>query len=139
MAKEVVESQFFRIIHILKGNRTTINFIRVIIYHKMEKKKFCKIITGLAILIAWIILLTGLFVPSVFVWLLLIIITAIFYLSITKRSYRRRKSIQDVVADMDDYMERKAEERLGKAEKQEKSEDEEDRYDFDDDIEIIKK
>jgi len=40
---------------------------------------------------------------------------------------------------MEDYMERKAEERLGKSEEEEKSENEEDEYDFGDDIKVIKK
>lgn len=103
----------------------------------MEKKKSYKLIIGVCIIVVWILVLTGILRVPAFIWLFLIIISIIFYLTFTKTSLTRSKSLNNVIEDMDDYMERKAEEKLG-SDKEEKD-SEEDEYDFDDDIEIIKK
>lgn len=103
----------------------------------MERKKFYKISIVLLIIIFWGLLISGIFRIPVFGWLILTMITFIFYLVITGYTFQRRGSLKNVVNDMENHMERKAEERLGKDEEEKDSEKEE--YDFGDDIEIIKK
>lgn len=103
----------------------------------MQKENYYKIIIGILLIFSWIILLFGVIRVQPFVWILLVIITAIFYLALTRDSYRRKKSMRDVVSDMDDYMERKAEERLGNKDLSDEKNSEE--YNCDDDIKIIKK
>lgn len=105
----------------------------------MEKRKSYKITFGLIILIVWVLLLTGLLMLPAWAWLILAAATVIFYFSSTQRSQKRSRFLGDVIEDMDEYMERRAEERLGKPDEQENSEEEKDEYDFDDDIKIIKK
>lgn len=103
----------------------------------MERKTKLKIFAVLIIL-AWIISISGIIKVPALIWLLLIIVTFLFYLSITKDTFRRKGSLEDVVDDMEEYMERKAEKNLGESEEQETSDEEKEEYDFGDDIEIIK-
>jgi len=105
----------------------------------MEKRKSYKIIIGLIILGVWVLLLTGILRVPAWVWFIYVGITLIFYLTSTKSQIKKSRTIKGTIKDMEDYMERKAEERLGKSEENEKSENEEDEYDFGDDIKVIKK
>lgn len=76
----------------------------------MKKKPKVKL-TGIIILVtAWAILLTGIVKASILIWLILLFITIIFYFAITKRPYTRKRDINVVLNDMDEYMERKAKE-----------------------------
>jgi|GEM_PF-6326277 len=106
----------------------------------MEKKNFCKILLGIIILISWMVLFFGITYIPAFIWILLVIITFVFYIGVSKYTFRRRQSTMDVIRDMEDYMEKKAEEQLGEKVNTESQKDEdEEKYEFDDDIEIIKK
>ncbi len=105
----------------------------------MEKRTSYKIIIGLIILGGWVLLLTGILRVPAWVWFIYVGITLIFYLTSTKSRIKKSRTIKGTIDDMEDYMERKAEERFGKSDDEEKSEEEEEEYDFGDDIEIIKK
>lgn len=101
----------------------------------MEKRKKSLII-GILILILWMILIMGFIRVPAFVWLLLALITFIYYLAVTRYSYRRESSLQNVIEELETHMDKKAEEELGKDEEEEESEEEE--HEFGDDIKIIK-
>lgn len=106
----------------------------------MDRRTQAKLLGGITILVSWIILISGIINAPSFIWLSLIIITFIFYIGSTRHVSKSRKSPNEVIEDMEDYMERKAEERLGEAENDKSSKkQEESEYDFGDDIEIIKK
>lgn len=103
-------------------------------------RRTVKLLGGITILVSWIILISGIINAPSFIWILLLIITFIFYIGSTRHVSKSRKSPNEVIEDMEDYMERKAEERLGKTKNDESSKkQEENEYDFDDDIKIIKK
>ncbi len=107
----------------------------------MEKRTKVYIIAGIIIL-AWMILILGIIEAPAFVWLALVIVSFVFYLSATGYQFRRRGSLEEVMDDMEDYMESKAEETEMKeleGDPSKKTESEEEEYDFGDDIEIIKK
>jgi len=106
----------------------------------MEKEKFYKIVIGIIILICWIILLSGIINLPAFIWFFLIIVTFIFYIGATNYTLRSRKKTEYVVSDMEDYIERRTAESLGKTDDNNSSdEQDENEYDFGDDIKIIKK
>ncbi len=106
----------------------------------MEKTTKLMIITGI-IIFGWAVLITGIIEAPAFVWLIFAIITIIFYIAATGHTFRRRRdSLEDVMDDMETYMERRAESELGEGEKENSSEEQEDEdeYDFGDDIKVIK-
>lgn len=106
----------------------------------MDRRTKVKMIIGLIIVISWIVLISGIIHLPAFIWFLLIIITFIFYIGSTGYKFRRKKSPEDIFEDMEEYMERKTEKRLGKPENSESQEEEDkEEYEFDDDIMIIKK
>jgi len=104
----------------------------------MEKRTSYKIIIGLIIMGGWVLLLTGILRVPAWVWFIYVGITLIFYLTSTKSRIKKSRTVKGTIEDMEDYIDRKAEERYGKNE-EERSEEEEEEYDFGDDIEIIKK
>lgn len=105
----------------------------------MKRKKSYKVLIGIILFIMWIILLSGIIHFPPFIWFLLVIITFVFYIGSTGPLFRGKRSPKDSIEEMEDYMERKAEEQLGKTENEESSEDQdEEEYEFDDDIKIIK-
>ncbi len=106
----------------------------------MSRKKI-KILFGLVILTGWILLFTGLIYVPVWGWIILALITLFFYLNVTELSYGRKKSSEKIFKDMEDYMEKKAEEKFSKKAEvsNEEKENKEEEYDFGEDIEIIKK
>lgn len=103
----------------------------------MNRKQKAKLIVGIIILACWIILISGIIHQPPLIWLLLIVITFIFYVGFSSQTFRRKKTSKDVIEDMEDYMERKAKERLGESENKDSSK--ENKYEVDDDIKIIKK
>lgn len=106
----------------------------------MDRRTKVKVIAGITILVVWIILVSGITRAPAFIWFLLIIITFIFYIGATSSRFKRRKSSKAVMEDMEDYMRRKAEERLGETKNKNSSEEQdEEEYDFEDDIKVIKK
>jgi len=100
-----------------------------------EKIKSKKGILGLIIIITWVLILSGILRIPDSIWLILVIISIISYLAISGRSFRRDRSLDSVIKDMDEYMERKAEEQFSEDEEKEFEEE----YNFEDDIKIIKK
>ncbi len=105
----------------------------------------------------WVILLSGILPLPPYSWLVLTGITLIIYFALTRGHPNRKGDIEEVMKDMEDYMERKAENteiELEGVEREEKSEGEtssksidekskdeekkEDKYDFGDDVKIIK-
>ncbi|MFW5927679.1 MAG: hypothetical protein ACOCSL_00645 [Thermoplasmatota archaeon] len=123
----------------------------------MEKK--WKVYILLIVIAVWVILLSGIFPLPSYSWLVLTAITLIIYFALTRGHPHRKGDIEEVIKDMEDYMERKAEnteiefEGVEKEEvkseaesSSEKSIDEdssdeekkEDKYDFGDDVKIIK-
>lgn len=107
----------------------------------MDRRTKVKVIGGITLLVSWLLLISGIIKTPPFIWFLLIIITFIFYIGSTSHSSKSRKSPEELIEDMEDYIERKAEERLGESENgdSQKKKDREDEYDLGDDIEIIKK
>ncbi len=110
------------------------------------------ILTGLLIAAGWIIIFSGILGLPIYAWLFMAFVTMIYYFFLTSGKswmYRDKGSIEDIVNDMEDYMERRAEQteikELKKAESQDNTNDknndteEKDEYDFGDDVEIIKK
>lgn len=106
-------------------------------------------ITGLILLIAmWVVVLSGAIPLPPYSWLVLTGITVIMYFVFTREHTYRKGNIEEVMEDMEDYMERKAENTEIELEgvEREKSVDEEKedekekekKYDFGDDVKIIK-
>lgn len=105
----------------------------------MEKKNFYKMALGIIILVSWVILLSGILHFPAIIWGLLVIITLLFYFGITRNRFRRRKAAPAVLDDMENYMERRAEKKLGKNENDDSLEEQDEKLDdFEDDIKIIK-
>lgn len=75
----------------------------------MEKTKW-KIVIGIMIFSSWLLLISGVIKVPALVWLGLGVITILFYLSLTGRSLFRKGSTEEVIEEMEGYMERKAEE-----------------------------
>ncbi len=98
-------------------------------------RKKVKLITGLILILIWIIIIFGIVPTPNFIWALMLIITFLFYIVAIGPTFRRRKSTRDVINDMEDYMERKTDEQFGSNEEKEADEE----HDFEDDIKIIKK
>ncbi len=98
-------------------------------------RKKVKLITGLILVLIWIIIIFAIIPTPSFIWALMLIITFLFYIAVSDPTFRRRKSTRDVINDMEDYMERKTDEQFGSNEEKEADEE----HDFEDDIKIIKK
>ena len=121
----------------------------------MEKK--LKVYIILIVIAVWIVVLSGVFPLPPYSLLVLTGITLILYFAVTKSHHHRKGDIEEVMKDMDDYMERKAENteiEIEGVNKEAESEDgtssksideeskdkkkKEDKYDFGDDVKIIK-
>ena len=76
----------------------------------MEKKSKVKLTGTMIIIAAWIVLLTGIIKAPLSIWMILLFVSIIFYIAVTKRTYKRKRNIKKVIEDMDEYMEKKAEE-----------------------------
>lgn len=93
----------------------------------------------------WIVALSGLIPMPSYSWLVLTVITLIVYFVLTRYHSYRKGDMEEVVQDMEDYMERKAEDteiefegvERGEATSNEEKEEEQ-KYDFGDDVKIIK-
>ena len=99
-------------------------------------RKKVKLISGLILVLIWIIIIFGIIPTPSFIWALMLIITFLFYIAVSDPTFRRKKSTKDVINDMEDYMKRKTDEQFGS---EEEKEDDEEEHDFEDDIKIIKK
>ena len=109
-------------------------------------------ITVLVILIVmWIILLLGIIPLPPYSWLVLTGFTLIMYFVLTREYTTRKGNLEEVIDDMEQYMEKKAEnteielkgverEEVTSDEEKEDKEDKEkeQKYDFGDDVKIIK-
>lgn len=76
----------------------------------IEKGSIFKLIILSAIIGTWIVLIAGFIKVPYYVWLLLSLISILFYLSVTERSRFRKGKEKDVIKNMEDYLDRKAEE-----------------------------
>ena len=76
----------------------------------MEKKSRVKLTGTIIIIVGWIVLLTGIIKAPLSIWMILLFVSIIFYIAVTKRTYKRKRNIKKVIEDMDEYMEKKAEE-----------------------------
>ncbi|MFW6176282.1 MAG: hypothetical protein ACOC40_01140 [Thermoplasmatota archaeon] len=107
-------------------------------------------ITGIIILIImWIVALSGLIPMPSYSWLVLTVITLLVYFVLTRDHSYRKGDMEEVVQDMEDYMEGKAEnteiefegvesgEKTADEDKEDKKEKKQ-KYDFGDDVKIIK-
>lgn len=103
----------------------------------MERKKFYNILVGILILIGWFIFMLRLIILPAFVWVLLALFSLLYiHFNFTPKEYDIKKgSTEEVIQDLEEYMERKADEKFGSDDEEET----EDEYDFDEDIKIIKK
>ncbi|MFO7793097.1 MAG: hypothetical protein R6W73_09015 [Candidatus Saliniplasma sp.] len=89
----------------------------------MEKKKKYTLIMGIMIMTAWFVLIIGVIQPPISLWVILSIITFLYYIGMIHRSYRRGSSLEDVVEHSERYMERRAQENLGKPKENDGSKD----------------
>jgi len=76
----------------------------------MKKRSKIKLIGTMIIIAAWVVLITGIIKAPPSIWMILLFVSIIFYIAVTKRTYKRKRNIKKVIEDMDEYMEKKAEE-----------------------------
>lgn len=82
----------------------------VFITVSMEDKKKAKIAVILAVASCWIVLISGLIRVPIEGWLILTGITFIMYFALTRHLSYRKGKLRDVVEDLEEYTEVKAEE-----------------------------
>lgn len=107
----------------------------------MERKKLYKILLLIIIILSWVLLFSGLITVPPFIWLVLVMVTFLFYIGVANYAIRGRQgaALQEVVNDMEGYMERRAQERLREPENDESLDEDDLDEDLGEDIKIIKK